>query len=258
MRRLLVCSVGLIAGASGAFAQSAKPAFEVASMKLATPGGSFVGCTGGPGSSDPTHFTCPNAPLGMLLTIAWNIKFSQYSGPDWTNTQAYAVQAVVPAGVTRPQMNRMLQTLLEERLRLTFHEETKDLSAYSLTTMKNVHLTESSPSAEVKGSEATSVVGDHWRYTAQKQSMKSLAGYLSVRLQTEIADDTGFAGLFDFTLDFLPPGANSPTASGQGALEPTPDLLTALQSQLGLRLVARTLPMEFLVIDHAERIPVAN
>jgi uncharacterized protein (TIGR03435 family) len=194
----------------------------------------------------------------MLLTIAWNIKFFQYSGPDWTSTQGYAIQAVVPAGATRQQMNLMLQTLVEERLRLAFHNETKDFRAYSLTKMKTGHLTESSLAAETKGSESASVAGDHWRYSARKQSMKDLAGYLSVRLQTDIADDTGLAGLFDFTLDFSPPGFHSPAASGQDSLEATPDLFSALQTQLGLRLVPTTRPMEFLVIDHAERTPASN
>jgi uncharacterized protein (TIGR03435 family) len=40
--------------------------------------------------------------------------------------------------------------------------------------------------------------------------------------------------------------------------EPPPDLLSALQSQLGLKLELKKASVEIIVIDRAERKPAAN
>jgi uncharacterized protein (TIGR03435 family) len=40
--------------------------------------------------------------------------------------------------------------------------------------------------------------------------------------------------------------------------ETPPDLFSAVQSQLGLKLEAKRAPMEVIVIDRVERTPVAN
>jgi uncharacterized protein (TIGR03435 family) len=37
-----------------------------------------------------------------------------------------------------------------------------------------------------------------------------------------------------------------------------PSLLTALQEQFGLRLEARKIPLEVLVVDRGNRVPTAN
>ena len=60
-------------------------------------------------------------------------------------------------------------------------------------------------------------------------------------------DTTGLKGRYDFTLEW----AQHDTDDG-------PSLFTALQEQLGLRLVAQKGPVEILVIDHVEKVPAEN
>jgi uncharacterized protein (TIGR03435 family) len=42
------------------------------------------------------------------------------------------------------------------------------------------------------------------------------------------------------------------------AADPGPDVLDAVQEQLGLKLTARKVPVETLVIDHVEKVPSEN
>jgi uncharacterized protein (TIGR03435 family) len=62
-----------------------------------------------------------------------------------------------------------------------------------------------------------------------------------------VSDHTGLKGTYDFTLDW-----------GQDDSVPGPSLFTAVQEQLGLKLESKTVPLEVLVVDHAEKVPSAN
>jgi uncharacterized protein (TIGR03435 family) len=113
-------------------------------------------------------------------------------------------------------------------------------------------------------------------------TMASLAEMLSSRLDLPVTDMTGLTGKYDYTLSFsleglggmklpfgiamppLPPpsGAPPPGEGGTGmpaaSAPDSPDLFTALQEQLGLKLEQRKGPVEVLVIDHVEKIPTQN
>jgi bla regulator protein BlaR1 len=62
-----------------------------------------------------------------------------------------------------------------------------------------------------------------------------------VKSGSQIVNKTGLQGRFNFTLKF------------SGSVDDAPALPTALQEQLGLRLVSENGPMEVVVIDHLER-----
>jgi uncharacterized protein (TIGR03435 family) len=73
-----------------------------------------------------------------------------------------------------------------------------------------------------------------------------------------VIDRTGFTGLSDIQLSFLPDGFTAaippPPPGATSALElKVPSILTALHEQLGLRLEATKGPVEVIVVDHAER-----
>jgi uncharacterized protein (TIGR03435 family) len=53
-----------------------------------------------------------------------------------------------------------------------------------------------------------------------------------------------------------PPGGGAATASLPESGGPT--LMSALQDQLGLRLEAKKAPVDFLVVDHVEKLPTEN
>jgi uncharacterized protein (TIGR03435 family) len=80
-------------------------------------------------------------------------------------------------------------------------------------------------------------------------------------------DQTELDGAYVISLVWVPdspeaPGAaatsqpGAPDVGAPGA--PGPSIFTALQEQLGLKLIAAKGPVEVLVIDHAEKIPTEN
>jgi len=63
-----------------------------------------------------------------------------------------------------------------------------------------------------------------------------------------IVDKTGLAGFYEFSLEW----ASGPP-SAAGVTDERPNIFTAFQEQLGLRLEPATAPVEVVVIDHIER-----
>lgn len=84
--------------------------------------------------------------------------------------------------------------------------------------------------------------------------MRFLAIWLSRFVGRTVIDDTGLTGAYDIELvwtpDSRPPSQEpEPPVSDQDG----PSIFTALQQQLGLKLESRKGPVEFLVIDRAEK-----
>jgi uncharacterized protein (TIGR03435 family) len=88
-----------------------------------------------------------------------------------------------------------------------------------------------------------------------------LAWLLSARINAALVNQTGLQGAFDFDLAYTDepplraPGDTSQDAPVLDAAGPT--LAEALRNQLGLKLEARKAPVDFLIIDRADR-PTAN
>jgi uncharacterized protein (TIGR03435 family) len=80
--------------------------------------------------------------------------------------------------------------------------------------------------------------------------MARLSDWLGRRLNVPVEDATGTPGVFDFKLEWTPEEASPGTPSSGG---PDFSLVAALQEQLGLKLEARKVSMELIVVDRAEK-----
>lgn len=82
------------------------------------------------------------------------------------------------------------------------------------------------------------------------------------RMFTRLVDRTGLAGTYDFhlealgSLSYIGGMLNPPPVDGDGG--PRPDIFSAVEDQLGLKLQKTKVPVDVLVIDHIERVPTAN
>ncbi|MEO8370328.1 MAG: TIGR03435 family protein, partial [Candidatus Solibacter sp.] len=78
-------------------------------------------------------------------------------------------------------------------------------------------------------------------------------------LDRPAVDQSGLTDRYDFTLDWRPeefqfPNAPAPQrAAAMAAADGLPDLFTAFQEQLGMKLQATKAPMDVLVIDKVSR-----
>jgi len=140
---------------ASAFAQTA-PAFEVASIKRAEPlsvnamfsGQMKIGMT-----VDAAMVRINAMSVAEMMRGAYKVKSFQISGaPEWLNAERFNITAKMPPGATRDQVPEMLQALLADRFKLTFHRSTTEQSVYALVVLKSgVKLKESPPDDNAAG-----------------------------------------------------------------------------------------------------------
>jgi len=156
--RVLACAAFALAAVS-VVGQTPAPAgtstasltFEVATVKLARPiqeqvqsGKPHIGLT-----VDGARVDIGALSLMDLIGIAYKVKTHQISGPDWLPIDRFDVMGKIPDGVDKDKMPEMLQALLADRFKLTFHRENRDHQIYALVIGKNgPKLKESPPDPE--------------------------------------------------------------------------------------------------------------
>ncbi len=193
-----------------------------------------------------------NAALADSLKFAYGLASdAQISGPDWIRSKArlYDVVAQVPRGATREQSLAMLQALLQERMQIRAHHEEREISYLALTVAKGgSKMKTAEPDAAPSG---PSVPG---KIANRQMPMWSPATLLSRFEKNTVLDEPACrAGMKSTSSGALT--RQSPDATVEGD---KPSLYTALQNQPGLRLDQRKGPVDVLVIDSAEKIPVEN
>jgi len=196
----------------------------------------------------------------------------------------FDIQARAPADTSIDQMRVMMQALLADRFHLVVHNQTDDAPVFALVLAKSgatgpnlqphppsdtcVAAAPDQTSAPVPPP-AAAVVGElppicgviaHVPSSAPGQHYGGRAIALSLlatsvptmtglaAMPRPVVDQTGLAGLYDFTLSWL----HDP--SGDEAIaDNTANFRSALKSKLGLELKASRAPISFLIVDHVER-----
>lgn len=187
-------------------------------------------------------------------------------GPAWAGHDRYDIVARPEGSRTpsRAERKQMLQALLVERFQLRFHRETRQTPVYALVAGKNGPRMKERKPDDGGAPFSLPIIGLHMQ--ARNVSMAQFADILQTIIpltdpdheDLPVLDQTGLSGTFDFDLKW----SGDPSLSGGRGVPPAdpasaPDLLTAIEEQLGLRLEARKASVQILVIDRAER-PSAN
>lgn len=229
--------------AAAAFAQE----FEVVSVK---PDKSLS--NGSHTNSDQGRFTARNVTLKSLIQRAYGVNDYQVSGPDWLDTERYDVDAKFPEALPRDPakygaaFEAMMQHMLAGRFKLKVRRENRPYPVLDLVVAKGGIKFKEVPDRGDHNSDSS-----NRHYTGTCVDMSGFAKFLSRRLEEPVLDKTGLTGYYDLKLDW----------SSDARDDPEPQAITipvAVRDQLGLRLEERKEPLEFIVVDHAEKVPIEN
>lgn len=205
--------------------------------------------------------------------------------PSWFESDKYMLNAKADGNASQAMMRGpMLQALLEERFKLKVHWETRQVPVYALTVGKGGSKLQpfkegscipfdftqfyaapkplANPCRNGNARKGSNGIVD-WRGLSLDQFAKWV---LIGVVDRPVIDKAGIAGKFNFHLEFVPDQAtraflpDGELDHGRAGLSDDPlgpTIFSAIQEQLGLKLVPTKGPREFLVIDHVER-PSAN
>ena len=245
MRCGLCAVVGLVIVVA-ASAQSARPRFEIASVKKQAGPLPATEPTTGP------RFHLRNWNLARLVQYAYRLHdFELIGGPDWARKDLFEIVAR-PANQSEDQSRLMMQSLLEERFKLLLHGETRQMRFYSLVLAdKSGRLgpdlrkcdNPKAPQARIpfKRTIGALLVG------AECQSLAQIVDASASAMQAPVVDRTGLTGLWNYVLLYPPQGIDVP------AQRELPPFDIGLRERLGLTLEPQRGPMKVMVIHSVQQ-----
>ena len=289
MRYVVCTAIALICTNLRAQTPPARPQFEVASVKPAandeTGGGRFPTMremmrNGRPPGlipmTDPGRIRLKDWTLLDLIAAAYSVRATQVSGPAWLSDQGFDIEAKVPDGIPKEELNAMLQSLLEERFGLKVHRDTETRQGFALVVGKNGPKLKP---AEPPSAPAQGLTAEEQGAKTKQQAQGALAAMMK-RMQENRENGTPLAGLStaswaSITTEELASRlvrfAEGPVVDKTGltgkysvAIEtwknadvPGGTIFDAVE-KLGLKLESRKVTIETVVVDHVSKTPTAN
>jgi uncharacterized protein (TIGR03435 family) len=237
-----------------------KPArltFEVASIKPSAPGIVGGGIKPMPGGQE---YVVQNMPVRAVMSVLYKIPLRQIvGGPDWLDTDRYEIDAKADHSYNIDDLHTMFYNLLADEFKLQFHKETREGPVYALMLDKSgskMKVNETDQKFDIPITRGRDGVA-----TGTRVPIAYLCWWLGQNLQQDqrpVIDKTGLDKFYDFTLSFRPnlpanfDPANLPSDLPSGFLD-RPTLFDALREQLGLKLESQKGPVDYYIIDHAEK-----
>jgi uncharacterized protein (TIGR03435 family) len=229
------------------------PAFEVATIKPSKPGTPGKGIRVGPNGM----VTTVNYSVADLIQFAYHLHAKQVEGGGKAVLQDQYDITGKPdhEGIGNDRQTRgMVQGLLKERFQLAFHMEKRELPVYAITVVKTG--SKLNKTATTNGVTLPGLGIGPGVFNVRNGTITDFAGLLQgTILDRPVVDQTGLTDRFDFTVKFTP----DPSQTFAGLPPPPatddapPDLFTAFQQQLGLKLEQTKAQVDVLVIDKLEK-----
>jgi uncharacterized protein (TIGR03435 family) len=260
---------------------TAGPAFEVVSIKPNRSGNGPNGSRFLPSG----QYVANNVTLRMLISNAYGAPLQPLlpgqlaGGPDWIDSARFDVlgkaEAGLPPGPDSP-LPAMIRNMLADRFKLVMHTEKRALPIFALVLARQdgqmgAQLVPSAidcsagrgrgapPLAPLQPGERPlcGIRLLRGNLSAGGVTMSQFANALSRFAGRLVVDQTGLSRGFDLDLQWSPepppPGVVPDPRFPQPPVDPNgPSLFTAIQEQLGLKLVAQQGQIDVLVVDRAE------
>ena len=275
MRFAVCAAMALICASLHAQTPPARPQFEVASVKPAATdaaGASLVAMmrvmmrtnlqAGAIPMEDPGRIRLNNWALLDLIAAAYRVRARDVSGPSWLADQGFNIEAKIPEGTPKEELNKMLQSLLEERFGLKVHRGTQTKQGFALAIGKDgPKLKPAEPPLtpeqrqersaangkrrEEMRQEGTPLAGSR-ALTLRSTTTEGLATSLVLFTDAPVADETGLTGNYSVTIETW----NNPDVPGGTVFDAV--------EKLGLKLEARKITVDTIVVDRVSKMPTAN
>jgi uncharacterized protein (TIGR03435 family) len=254
MSQLIRTLVLATAGIASASAQSISYVASIKANNAVDPRGLSEYQPGG-------RFTATAISVRRLLSLAYRMQGYQMVGaPAWFATKRYDITAKVEDNPP-PSQQIFLQTLLKDRFGFVSHNETRELPTFALVVSRSdgklgPQLIKSAfdcaayqaaphgPPEPGRTPNCATNIGPS-RLSGKSIPMTQLAASLAPIVSRFTVDKTGLAGGFDVELTWIPDDSTGPY------------IFTALEEQLGLKLVSERGPVNVLVVDRAKE-PAEN
>jgi uncharacterized protein (TIGR03435 family) len=282
---LFACAIGSTLGALGQASVAAPDAgaayvptmtFDVATIRESKPNTQRIQVSGGFKPINSSHLVLENFTLDNLIWWAYPLKDDgSIEGlqklPDGLRGAYFDVQArsdpetdarleKLDEKDRELEQLHMMRVLLMERMKLKVHWETRDRETYNLVVSKagKLHTTGVPPTPEEVakfGDRGVPPIYQHgsstdgFDYTAHGASTADIAETLSSQVDHPVVDKTGLTGKYDFDLKTYGGLASD---RKEGETNPKPPLESAVQDELGLKIVPSHGPVQVLVVDHVE------
>jgi uncharacterized protein (TIGR03435 family) len=285
--RIIPCAaLALICANLQAQTTPAKPQFEVASVKPSANEGppmpmmrEMMRNRRTPGLipiKDPGRIRLDNWTLIDMIAAAYRVRASQVSGPSWLDGQGFDIDARLPEGTQKEQLNEMLQSLLEERFGLKVHRDPQTKSGFALVVGKNGPKLQP---AEPPSTPAQGLTPEEQRAKLQQQTrdnlkafqqrmqenrengtpleglrsaswssttIEGLASALVQFTEAPVIDETGLEGKYSISIETW----KNPDVPGGTIFDAV--------EMLGLKLEARRIAVSTIVVDSVSKMPTAN
>lgn len=248
---MVVCVLSVTA--AGSHAQIPEQLkWDVISVKPMSPDGCKAGDGGVRYLPNGLSSTC--VPVLFTVEVAYHLMDpGRIIGlPKWaTGPQTYAIEARVSSDdaeafgkLKREQKSEMMQSVFAERFHMKAHTEAREMPAYALVIAKSGPKLRTPVETTRGNSQFGASTGEvNW----VNSPLADLKFLLANETGRPVVDHTGLSGRYDFRLKYTP-AARAATGESDG-----PSIFTALEDQLGLKLMPSKQPVEVLVIDSLEQ-----
>jgi uncharacterized protein (TIGR03435 family) len=231
------------------------PSFEVVSIKRSDPNAT----SGGIRIRPDGQLTMTNQPLGSVIRTVSPGIIDVVGMPDWMTTDRYDLVATPPANTPRDRLTLMWKALWAERMKLAAHVETRERPAFALVLARSdgrlgPNLRPATIDCAATGQRCGLSMGPGIMTTGSATIAELTLPLRGLSGRPVIVDKTGLSGRYAVTLTY---SESAPLAGSDRLGNEQPQVFTALQEQLGLRLEPTQASVEVLVIDHVER-PTEN
>jgi len=220
-----------------------------------------------------------NSPIRTFIMGVSPVPVDEVIGlPDWALTERYDIALKPPTGYARAQHGEMMRNMFADRMKLVSHIDEREREGFALVVARRdgklgpqlklstldcgararAGAPPAPPPPDATLDEFLSFCGARVGRTGMAfgyTTLDTLAADLKGLAGAPVINRTGLQGYYALKLTYTQPDLSPEPRPASP--DDAPDLFTALEEQLGLKLQREKMKVNVLVIDHIER-PTEN